>query len=331
MSTTPSSVEGADGFQGVVAAIQRPGRFLVTSHPGPDGDAVGSTVAAFLALRSLGREVVAYNPDPVPRRFQFLSGAEHVTSRLPAKAVDTTLMVDCSESGMFQEGTLPRELLGLVIVVDHHVTRGDLGDVVLQDPQAASVGVLLHRVFQAAGVVLTQDIAEALFCSIMSDTGSFRYQNANAEALQTAADLVDRGVDPWRIASHIYEDRPRCELELLGRVLQTLEVSCDGKAAGLTVTGEMLLQTGCSAEAVDGLINYARGVQGVEVAMLFRPGPAGVRVSLRSRGRVDVSTVAVRFGGGGHRNAAGCTVVGDLAEVRAGLFAEVGRVLLPGS
>jgi bifunctional oligoribonuclease and PAP phosphatase NrnA len=315
----------------VVEALNAGKRFLVTSHPSPDGDAIACMVAAALALRSLGRKVTCYNPDPVPRRFRFLVGAELIGSERPVGRFDTTLLLDCSDSALLASGKggLPHQ--GRLVVIDHHLTEGDLGDVVLRDPTAAAAGVLLYRVLCALGVQLTPAIAEALFCSIMSDTGSFRYQNANSEALNIAAVLVDRGVDPWHVASHIYEDRPRSELELLALVLQTLQVSSDGRAACLTVTPEMLRATGCPPAAIDGIINYARGVEGVEVAILFRPGPAGVRVSLRSRGNVDVSQIAERFGGGGHRNAAGCMVADDLERVREGLFGEVGRVLGSGA
>ena len=304
-------------------------RFLVTSHPSPDGDAIACMVAAALALRGLGRKVTCFNPDPVPRRFRFLVGAELISSERPVGRFDTTLLLDCSDSSLFEGGELPHE--GRLVVIDHHLTEGDLGDVVLRDPQAASAGVLLYRVLSAWGITMTSAIAEAIFCSIMSDTGSFRYQNANAEAMRIAAVLIDCGVDPWHVASHIYEARPRSELELLALVLQTLELSSDGRAACLTVTPQMLHVTGCPPAAVDGIINYARGVEGVEVAILFRPGPAGVRVSLRSRGNVDVSRIAERFGGGGHRNAAGCTVADELDRVRDGLFGEVGRVLGTGA
>jgi bifunctional oligoribonuclease and PAP phosphatase NrnA len=313
----------------VVEALSAGKRFLVTSHPSPDGDAIACMVAAALALRSLGRKVTCFNPDPVPRRFRFLVGAELISSERPVGRFDTTLLLDCSDSALFEGGELPHQ--GRLVVIDHHLTEGDLGDVVLRDPTAAAAGVLVYRVLCAWGVQLTPAIAEALFCSIMSDTGSFRYQNANSEAFNIAAALVDRGVDPWHVASHIYEDRPRSELELLALVLQTLQVSSDGRAACLTVTPEMMRATGCPPAAVDGLINYARGVEGVEVAILFRPGPVGVRVSLRSRGNVDVSRIAERFGGGGHRNAAGCTVADELDRVRAGLFCEVERVLGSGA
>lgn len=321
----------SDGFGAVLATVQRGQRFLITAHPNPDGDAVGSMAAALLGLEALGRSAVAYNPDPVPQRFRFLAGTERFCTELDAGACfDTTLVLDCSDERLLGpgDGSLSRVSLGTVVVIDHHKTAGSYGDVIWRDPAAAAVGVMLFKLLEALGAPKTLGVAEALFCSLISDTGSFRYQNTDPEALRVAAVLIERGVDPWHISSKIYEERPRCELALLALVLQTLEISSDGLAACLVVTEQMLNATGATPDMIDGFINYARGVQGVEVAILLRPGPRGIRVSLRSRGRVDVSQIAERFGGGGHHNAAGCAVAASgLERVRADLFAEVGRLL----
>ena len=310
----------------VAQALRRGQSFLVTSHPSPDGDAIGCMSATLLVLEELGKQVVAYHPDPVPRRFAFLAGTERFTSNLPPGDFDVTVVLDCSDGRMFPED-LDRSRLGRVVVIDHHKTVGDLGDLVLRDPTAAAVGVLLFRVFGQLGVELNPRVAEALYCSLLSDTGSFRYQNTNPDAMRVAAALLEAGVDPWRVSSSLYEERPYRELDLLARVLQTLVVSADGICASLTVTGQMLADTGCTPDMVDGFINYARGIRGVEVAVLFRPGPHSVRVSFRSRGKVDVSRIAESFGGGGHHNAAGCTIQGELDEIRADLFAEVSRTV----
>jgi phosphoesterase RecJ-like protein len=317
-----------DPPRAVLEAVGRGRRFLVTAHPSPDGDAIGSMVAALHALVALGRDVVAFNPDPVPDRFRFLSGTERFRTELDGeRPFDTTLVLDCADERMLPGG-VDREALGQVVVIDHHKTAGSFGDVVWRDPSAAAVGVQLFKLFEELAVPASLEVAEALFCSVMSDTGSFRYQNTDPEAMRVAAALLERGVDPWHISSNLYEERPRCELELLGLVLQTLRVSDDGSAACLVVTEEMLAATGATPDMVDGFINYARGVRGVEVAILLRPGPRGMRVSLRSRGSVDVSLIAERFGGGGHHNAAGCTLSDDDTDrVRRDLFAAVERIL----
>ena len=311
----------------VIEALQQGRRFLVTSHPDPDGDAIGCMAAALLMLQGQGKEVVAFNPDPVPRRFRFLEGTDQFVRQLPeGEAFDTTVVMDCSPDRILDRTGLSPESLGKVIVVDHHKIHGSGGDVVYRDPEAASVGVLLFRIFRRMGLDLAT-VAEPLFCTVMSDTGSFRYQNTNPESMEVSAKLLERGVDTWRVASHLYEDHPANEVKLLGLVLGTLEMSEDGLCAALMVTPRMLSDTGCGQDVVDGMINYARGVEGAQVAILMRPGDGRVRVSLRSRGAVDVAAVAMQFGGGGHHNAAGFSRSEELAVVREELFEAVTALL----
>jgi bifunctional oligoribonuclease and PAP phosphatase NrnA len=303
-------------------------RVLVTSHPGPDGDAIGSTLAAYHGMRTMGKDVIAYNPDSVPGRFSFLPGAEDVVDQWPTESVDLTVILDCSDERIFPDGRLPSELLGKILVVDHHKTLGDIGDVVYHDEKAAAVGILLYRIFTHLGVEINHATAEGIYCSIFSDTGSFRYQNTNPEAMRISAEMLEIGIDPWRVASHVYEMQPVEQLRLLSLSLDTLAISADGRAAALTVSDEMLATTGATPYMVDGFINYARGIKGVEVAILMRPkGNGPVRVSFRSRGLVDVSALAVKFGGGGHYNAAGCRIPGKVEDVRDALFKQVAALL----
>lgn len=319
----------ADGatLSEVIAALHRSQRLLVTAHPNPDGDAIGSMAAAAIMMRAMGREVVAYNPDPVPGRYAFLSGTEAFVRDIPPISFDTTLLLDCSDERLFCDHPLPLSRLGTLVVIDHHRTSGTIGDLVYRDPSAAAVGVLLYRVFSAMGLDVTP-AAEPLFCSIMSDTGSFRYQNTNAEAMDVAGALLQLGVDPWRVASRLYENRPKKEVLLLGHVLSTLEVSPDGCCASLTVNESLLDALDCTPDMLDGMINFARSIEGVEVAALFRQRAGATRVSLRSRGALDVSAIAVAFDGGGHRNAAGFTSKAPLAEIRAAIHARTLAMLL---
>jgi phosphoesterase RecJ-like protein len=166
--------------------------------------------------------------------------------------------------------------------------------------------VLVHRLFRRLGAPLCRDAADALWCSILTDTGSFRYASTNPEALRIAAELLEAGVDPWHHASQLYESVPAAQLALLARVLGTLRLSADGRCAALVATEEMIREAGATAEMLDGFVNYGRQVAGIELALLARPGNDGLaRVSLRSRGRANVAELARRFGGGGHYAAAG--------------------------
>lgn len=305
-------------------ALREADRLLVTTHPDPDADAIGSLLALSEGLRRLGKTVVAYNPDPVPSTLHFLDGSGAIVHDLEGEAAfSATVLVDCSDARMFPAGLPDRSWLGRVLVIDHHKTVGKVADLLYRDPTAAATGVMIHRVLGALGVPLDQQLAEAIYCALIADTGSFRYQNTTPAAMRTAAELLDHGVDPWRVASNLYESKPRRQLDLLVRALSTLQVSPDGLVAALTVTEEMLDETGCTTDMVDGFINYARSVEGVQVAVLFRPRADGVRVSLRSRGKLDVSQIAIAHGGGGHRNAAGFTAPGPAETLFAPLYAQV--------
>jgi phosphoesterase RecJ-like protein len=204
------------------------------------------------------------------------------------------------------------------MVVDHHRTWDpDFADVYLRDERAAATGVLLFELAKRLGI-MTPDIAMALYCCIVTDTGSFRYANTTAATLHIAAELIDTGLDPWMMTSHIYESHPKQRVALLGEVLNTLRVSPCGRLAFLRIDHSMLERHQASESLTDGFINYARGIDGVEVATLLRGGGGAEeewRVSFRSRGAVDVSGLAAKFGGGGHHHAAGCSMTGTFDDV----------------
>jgi phosphoesterase RecJ-like protein len=214
--------------------------------------------------------------------------------------------------------------------LDHHITTEPFGDLNYVDPEAASVGVLAYKIIQGLGHPLSRDAAECIYASILADTGCFRYSSTDPECLRIAAELLERGVDPWEMTVRVYEQQPLARMKLLAEVLNTLEVAPGGKLATITITREMVARTGTHLDLTDGFINYARSIDGVEVAASFREpedGSRSWRVSFRSRGNVDVSAIAQKFGGGGHKNAAGCAIEGDQAAVRARIAAEVAQAL----
>jgi len=192
---------------------------------------------------------------------------------------------------------------------------------------AASVGILAYKIIRGLGHPLSRDAAECIYASILADTGSFRYSSTDPECFRVAAELLEAGVDPWEMTVRVYEQQPLARMRLLADVLKTLEVH--GKLATITITNEMMARTGSPIDLTDGFINYARSVDGVEVAASFRePSNGGAwRVSFRSRGRVNVAAIAQKFGGGGHHNAAGCSIAGDEAAVRAKIAEEIESAL----
>ncbi len=308
------------GLDEVVRLVRAGRRFLVTGHANPDGDALGSMLATLHGLRKLGKEVVAYDHDPAPRRFAFLPAAGELVTDPSALGApfDATFVHDCGDAHLLGDRFPPPSVTGPLVVLDHHASGRAFGDVSLRDPSAAAVGVIVARLLAALGVTLDKTIAECLWCSLASDTGWFRYSSTDAETMHLATACVEAGAVPWDFARRSEESAPPSRLRLMARVFETLEL--DGPVALLTLSASMLAATGATTAEAEGLVNYARALDGVEVGVMLYEQPGGVRVSLRSKGAVDVGAVAERFGGGGHRAAAGCFLPGTLVAARAKLL-----------
>jgi len=312
----------------IVRLFRERDRFLIACHENPEGDAIGSELALALALRKTGKTATVLNSDPVPENLKFLPGADTVVFDGDGDGYEVAVVLDCGSPE--RTGRVGAELrkCPLTVNIDHHVTNGRHGEVCLVDPEAAATGVLVYRVLDAMGVPIDPEIAVNLYVSILTDTGSFHYSNANPEAFEIAAEMVRRGVDPWSVSEQVYETRSRESIGLLGRVLSSLETSPSGKMAAITTMRKDLEDFRARKDSLEGFINYPRSIAGVEVAVAFREeGDREFRVSFRSKGRVDVARVAAAFGGGGHRNAAGCTVTGTLSEAKRRVFAALEEAL----
>ncbi len=326
----PRDWRPAENLPLAVEALRSAKRVLLTMHRGPDGDALGSALALAQALRELGREVVVYNPDELPYNFRFLAGAAEVVRSLPAGArFDATVATDSGKFERLGPDIPPPERRGVLINLDHHLTTEPFGEVNYVDPAAAAVGVLVYKIIQGLGHKVSLQSAECIYASILADTGCFKYASTDPECLRIAAELLEAGVDPWEMTVRVYEQQPLARMKLLAEVLGTLEV--EGRLATITIKNEMIARTGTHLDLTDGFINYARSIDGVEVAASFREpqasAPKSWQVSFRSRGRVDVAAIAQRFGGGGHRNAAGCSIEGEEAQVRARIALEIEQAL----
>ncbi|MBI3318558.1 MAG: bifunctional oligoribonuclease/PAP phosphatase NrnA, partial [Candidatus Omnitrophica bacterium] len=204
------------------------------------------------------------------------------------------------------------------ICVDHHVSNQGFATLNWIDPEAAATGEMIYRLYRAFGVTPTREAALCLYAAIVTDTGSFRYRNTSPAVHEIAADLIGLGVSPLRVAQELYESRSANDLKLIGTVLVGMGVSSDGKVAWVEVPRALLKKFRASDEVTDELVNFPRSVRTAEVALCLReaPRPGEIRVSLRSKGRVNVDTIARKFGGGGHMAASGCTVKGTLLQAR---------------
>jgi bifunctional oligoribonuclease and PAP phosphatase NrnA len=317
-------------FDEIIKEIKKGGKFLTVSHVSPEGDAVGSLLGITLALRSLGKDVTAYLEDPVPSTFEFLPGAETIVHSLAgAGPFDATFAVDCGQKERLGRGFTELKEPGRIINIDHHATNDRFGDVNVVEPDASAAGELVYDLVKAASIKVTRDIATNLYVAIHTDTGSFRYSSATADSFIKAGELVRAGVNPWEISRRVYENYPARKYKLLSLVLSTLDIinvseDKDSDLAILVVTLDMFRKAGAEKDLADGFVNYARGIEGVGVGILFREISASeYKVSMRSKGDIDVAEVAMNFGGGGHRNAAGCAIKGSLEEVRARVISAI--------
>lgn len=311
----------------ILQSIEASQTVLVAAHGSPDGDAIGSTLALANALREMGKEVVAYNVDHLPLEYAFLPGYPTAVNKLDTShRFDLGFVLDAGE--LSRAGDWIRQSCATLVNIDHHPFSEDFGDIYYVDTSACATGVLIYRLLQAAGHEISSDVATCIYTAILSDTGSFRYSNANPEAFNVAADMVARGVDPWSIASGLYESQDEHRLRLLALSLPTLRVSECGLYASVAVTLDMYETTGANAEHTDRFINYPRSIRGVEVAIFFRQlSDDSFKVGFRSKGNIDVGALARAMDGGGHHNAAGATVQGSLEDVQTWVFSRVAELL----
>ncbi len=312
----------------IVAEIAAGSTFLVTTHEGPDGDAVGSSLALGCYLRRLGKDVTVYLSDPVPDLYAFLPQAGSVVHAIPDRSFDACFVLDVGEFRRAGKELGSFAKVGKFVNIDHHLLCERFGAINLIDAEAAATGVLIHRIIRAAGHEVDYETALCIYTAVITDTGSFRYSNANQDAFTVAGEMVACGVNAWFVAERLYESQPAKRLELLALALATLTVSPKGDVASITVMLDMYEKTGTNAELTDGFINYPRSIRGVEVAVFFREvKPGSFKVGFRSKGKVNVSALAAKFGGGGHHNAAGCNIDGPLEEIRRQVFSHLARAL----
>jgi phosphoesterase RecJ-like protein len=307
----------------VVAALRAAPSVAVLSHVDPEGDAIGATLGAMLALREAGKLTAAYNASPLPPGLGSLPGAGELLREVPIRAAHACYLV-LDTSDLARTGGLLEARPGdaVIVNVDHHPGNSRFGEVNWVEPEASSAGELVYRILRRGGFPLSKAAATNLYAAIQTDTGSFRYGNTTAAALRAAADLVECGAAVEDIAAGLYESRDPREWRLLSEALATLQTSSDGRLAWIEVTVEAQRRAGIGLEATEGFVEYARAVRGVEIALAFKAiSPTQVKVSFRSRGRVDVARLAEALGGGGHRNAAGCTLPLALPEAKARILA----------
>jgi phosphoesterase RecJ-like protein len=317
----------------VVDLVRSGRRFLVTCHIRPDSDALGSALGLAAILRARGKEAVVYSDGGVPEAIGFLEGAGDVVAAVPEGTFDATFITDTAAAQLVP-ALPPPERRGPIVMVDHHAAHDAFGDVMLRDIEAAAtaeVVLRLHDTLPAAP--LPREAAQPLYAAIVADTGGFRYGQTRPGTLRLAARLLDLGVDPWDVASRLFERWAPARMALLGEVLRAMRLEHEGRVALVTVDRSMLDRTGASEDMIEGMVNYGRMLDGVLVAaLLWEPRSKEgreVKLSLRAATGVDVAAVAVALGGGGHRSAAGATLTGSLDEAGVRVLAALAAALPP--
>lgn len=314
-----------------IELIREGSRFLVTCHVRPDADALGSALGLAAVLRAVGKEAHVFSHDGVPRNLEFLVGSETVWDSLDGRGdFDATFIMDAAAKVLVPPLPGP-ERTGTVVIVDHHAAHDSFGDLVVREIDACATGEVVLRMWGdlATGDV-PADAAQPLYAALVADTGGFRYPGTCGKTLRLGATLLERGVDPWSVASNLFERWSRERMALLGEVLRRMEVHLDGQLALVCVDRSVFDQTGATDEMLEGMVNYGRMLEHTRIAaLLWVPkGSAGeIKLSLRSDGDADVAKLAVALGGGGHRTAAGASFRVSMDEAREQVLAEA-RALL---
>ena len=308
----------------VLKHIEQRRRFLLTSHARPDGDAIGSALACGQILRCLGKEAKVVLHDAVPRIYQPLPFADRVVRADGVNGdYEAAIILECDSIQRTRLHGLEEKFL---ISIDHHLSGRPFAHVNWIDPHAVATGEMVYRLAREAGVRITPEIATCLYTALMTDTGSFMFEGTNEHTFALARELVLAGADPAHCARNIYFGHSTEKMRLLGAALSNLHR--EGPLAWIWVTCEQMERYGAKEEDCEGLVNYALSIADVEIAVFFRELPDGrYRVSLRSKGKLNVSEIAEHFGGGGHACASGCSLDGPLSVAVARVMAQ----LRPGS
>jgi bifunctional oligoribonuclease and PAP phosphatase NrnA len=321
--------------EALLAKIRQGNRFLLTSHVSPDGDSIGSSLGLARILRGMGKGAVIWCRDTVPAVYGLLPGVDriHTGEEAPAgypEKFDAIVALECPS---LDRTGLDEKLTELPILnIDHHLGNQHYGQVNWVDTAAPSVGEMVYRLARSLNVNMTEDAANLLYLTIVTDTGGFRHSNATDAAFEACAELIRDGARPELVTRWIYENKPVAVLRLVAEMLQSLDLHDEGRIATVLVTAAMIDKAGADVSDTEGLIDYPRTIAGVQGVALLRERPDGkTKVSLRSRGEVDVEKVARAHEGGGHKNAAGFEMPGSPESNRTAVVEALREALAAGA
>ena len=308
----------------IAAAIKARQRFIISSHARPDGDSIGSSLAMACALRAIGKHADVVHSDPAPGPLMQFPGVPEiqVTDAVPADAhYDAAIVLECGDLARTGVSGLDRFF---VINIDHHPGNTGYGQINWFDASAAACAELVYDLVRALGVPLTRDIATHIYLAILTDTGSFHYSSISPRTFEICRECLEAGVDPVMIARNVYDSNNMGRLKLFGAVLGAMQIADSGRIAIVYVDHEMARAAGGTYEDTEGLVNLPLTVKEIEAVLFFKQEKGDeYRVSLRSKGEIDVGVIAKEYGGGGHKNAAGCSIAGPIEELQKALVGKI--------
>ncbi|MDM8536139.1 DHH family phosphoesterase [Desulfobacterales bacterium HSG17] len=309
----------------IIHQLKLSNNVFIASHINPDGDAVGSLIAMALSLDSLGKKITMYNQSPIPAVYRFLPSVSRIVSRAAINNEwDTAIILDCGNIERIGHFASQIHVIPTIINIDHHVTNTGFGNLQYIDTSACSTAEIVYGIIKKMGVSITKDIATSIYTGILTDTGSFRFANTNKASFSICDEMVEKGVKPYDVAKHVYGTYSLGRMKLLNLALDSIEIVKNGKLSFMTLTRSMFEETGTQSEDIDGMINYAKRIEDVRLAVLIQEDldesinghDRGFHISLRSDGSVDVADLASCFGGGGHQQAAGFSSDMALIEIK---------------
>lgn len=292
--------------------------YTIVGHAIPDGDCIGSMIAMCLGLKSMGKNADMLLQDPVPHIYRFLEGSELIKSYGDiVKPYENIIFLDCSD-----EERTGKDIIEMLRVrqmsfnIDHHLSNEGFADFNLVDTKAAAAAEIIYSILQTLQVDIDNSIAEAIYTGIVMDTGNFKYSSTSSKTLRIAADLLEKGINLDRLRINLYESKTLIETQLLGKALRSLQLSEDGSIAWMVLSYDDIQELGAGDVHPEGIINYTRMLDGVEVGILFREiEPGQVKLGFRSKSKINVAQLAAQFGGGGHERAAGAQLEAPLDQV----------------
>ncbi|MDD4954227.1 MAG: bifunctional oligoribonuclease/PAP phosphatase NrnA [Candidatus Omnitrophica bacterium] len=316
------------------ACLKKYNSFLITSHTNLEGDALGSELAFYALVKRMGKTAFVVNDDLLPYGYDFLPNKEVVikfSENKLKKDFDCFVVLDCSDLNrpgrVAQLNTAGKPVLN----IDHHISNQMFADVNWVEPGASSCCEMIYKLFKAMRVPIDKETAICLYAGILTDTGSFRYSNTSAFTHSVAADLLARGFNGTDIYRNVYENVPLADMKILSKVLPGMKQEAQGRVIWFQIKRDMLAGKKTSFDLGEQILSFGRAIKGVEVVVLFKENLSGrgeIRVNFRSRGNVDVNSIAQSFGGGGHKTASGATISGTLASARKKVLARIKKSLI---